>query len=226
MVVLAPSHSGASRVVVVVKNLPANAVDVRDAGSVLGSERSPGGGHGNPLQYSCLENPMDTEPGGLQSIALQSQTRLNRLSFSSPSHSKHSLQLGMLNPTLRTFRCSRQELEGGPFYDVMKDFSASPASDSQQDSQQPCSGVWYHPASAPARAPWRRARFIYRLNCCGEFSSNARPRSGAQPEALHLWAEEKTQASNSSTGRARPWTHRLCPEPVAFSKALLWLVRS
>ena len=41
----------------VVKNLPANAGDVTDTGSVPVSERSPGGGHGNPLQYSCLENP-------------------------------------------------------------------------------------------------------------------------------------------------------------------------
>ena len=45
--------------VLVVKNLPANAGDVRDAGSVPGSGRSPGGGHGNPLQYFCLENPME-----------------------------------------------------------------------------------------------------------------------------------------------------------------------
>ena len=44
-----------------VKNLPANVGDVRDAGSVPGSERSPGGGHSNPLQYSCLKNPMDRE---------------------------------------------------------------------------------------------------------------------------------------------------------------------
>ena len=33
--------------------------DIRDMGSIPGSERSPGGGHGNPLQYSCLENPMN-----------------------------------------------------------------------------------------------------------------------------------------------------------------------
>ena len=45
----------------VVKNLPANAGDAKDLGSVPGLERSPGGGHGNPLQYSCLENPMDRE---------------------------------------------------------------------------------------------------------------------------------------------------------------------
>ena len=46
-------------VMLVVKNPPANAGDIRDTGSIPGSERSPGGGHGNPLQYSCLENPMD-----------------------------------------------------------------------------------------------------------------------------------------------------------------------
>jgi len=49
----------ASQKVLVVKNLPANAGDIRDTGSILGLGRSPGGGHGNPLQYSCLENCMD-----------------------------------------------------------------------------------------------------------------------------------------------------------------------
>ena len=44
----------ASQVALVVKNPPANAGDVRDLGSIPGSGRSPGGGHGNPLQYSCL----------------------------------------------------------------------------------------------------------------------------------------------------------------------------
>ena len=41
----------------VVKNLPAIAGDTRDSGSISGLERSPGGGHGNPFQHSCLENP-------------------------------------------------------------------------------------------------------------------------------------------------------------------------
>ena len=45
----------------VVKNPPANAGDIRDADSIPGWGRTPGGGHGNPLQYSCLENPMDRE---------------------------------------------------------------------------------------------------------------------------------------------------------------------
>ena len=43
----------------VVKNPPASARDIRDMGSIPGSGRSPEGGHGHPLQYSCLENPMD-----------------------------------------------------------------------------------------------------------------------------------------------------------------------
>ena len=49
----------ASQVALVVKNPPVMAGDVRDEGSISGSERSPGAGNGNPLQYSCLENPMD-----------------------------------------------------------------------------------------------------------------------------------------------------------------------
>ena len=54
-------QQGASQVVLVVKNLPANASarDVRDMGLIPGLGRSPGEGNGNPLQYSCLENPMD-----------------------------------------------------------------------------------------------------------------------------------------------------------------------
>ena len=50
---------GASEVALMVKNLPANAGDIRDTGSILGLGRSSGGGFGNPLQYSCLENPMN-----------------------------------------------------------------------------------------------------------------------------------------------------------------------
>ena len=49
----------ASQVVLVVKNSPANAGDLRDAGSIPGSERFPGEGNGNPLQYSCLEKSID-----------------------------------------------------------------------------------------------------------------------------------------------------------------------
>ena len=54
-----------------VKNLPANAGDIRDVGLILELGRSPGGGHGNPGQYSCLENPWTEEPGGLKSMGSQ-----------------------------------------------------------------------------------------------------------------------------------------------------------
>ena len=63
------------------KNLPPNAGDTRDAGSVSGSGRSPGGGHGNSPRYSCLENPMDR--GAWQVIVhtvAKSQTWLKWLS--------------------------------------------------------------------------------------------------------------------------------------------------
>ena len=50
---------GASQVMLVVENLPASVGDIGDAGSVPGLGRCPGGEHGNPYQYSCLENPMD-----------------------------------------------------------------------------------------------------------------------------------------------------------------------
>ena len=50
---------GGSQVALMVKNLPVSGGDIRDVGLIPVSGRSPGGGHGNPLQYSCLENPME-----------------------------------------------------------------------------------------------------------------------------------------------------------------------
>ena len=58
---LSPLPYRASQVALAVKNLPASAGDLRDTGSVPGSGRSSGEGHGNPLQCSCLENPIDRE---------------------------------------------------------------------------------------------------------------------------------------------------------------------
>ena len=66
----------ASQVALVVKNLSANAGDVRDAGSIPLLGRSPGGGHSNPLQYFCLENPMDKGARWTIHKVTQSQTRL------------------------------------------------------------------------------------------------------------------------------------------------------
>ena len=67
-----------SEVVLVVKNSPTNAGDIRDMGSISWLGRSPGGGNGNPLQYSCQENPMDRE--ALQAAihgVTKSQTQLS-----------------------------------------------------------------------------------------------------------------------------------------------------
>ena len=58
-VLLLPSPSGFTQVALVVKNTSASAGDRRDPGLIPGSGRFPGGGYGNPLQYSCLENPID-----------------------------------------------------------------------------------------------------------------------------------------------------------------------
>ena len=68
-----------------VKNPPANAGDLRDSGSIPGSGRSPGEGHSNPLQYSCLQNPMDR--GAWRAIvhgAAKSRTQLS--DFQSLTH--------------------------------------------------------------------------------------------------------------------------------------------
>ena len=73
--------SSSSVATLVVKNLPVNAGDVGDSGSVPEPERFPGEGNGNPLQYSCLENSMDR--GASKAIVhgvTQSQTRRKRLS--------------------------------------------------------------------------------------------------------------------------------------------------
>ena len=60
-----------SQVVLVVKNLPANVGGSRDVGSILELGRYRGEEHGNPLQYSCLENPRGEEPGGPRSRGWQ-----------------------------------------------------------------------------------------------------------------------------------------------------------
>ena len=85
MVKTKPDHSGAVSGLLggvksgsVVKSPPANA---GDSGSIPRSRVSPGEGNGNPLQFSCLENPMDSEEAsGLQSIGLQSRRQLKQLS--------------------------------------------------------------------------------------------------------------------------------------------------
>ena len=70
----------------VVKNIPANARDVRDTSLIPRSGRPPGGEHGNPLQYSCLENPMDREAWQVMICKIaKSPTQLKQLGMHAPS---------------------------------------------------------------------------------------------------------------------------------------------
>ena len=71
------SLMGASQAVLVVKNPPASAGDIRDVGVIPDLGGSPGGGHGNPLQYSCLENP--TDRGTWQALVNGFMKNLTRL---------------------------------------------------------------------------------------------------------------------------------------------------
>ena len=94
-----------------VKNLPANAGDLRDMGSIPESGRSPGGGHGNPFQCSCLENSRDRGAwqATVHSVA-QSQTQLKR-------HSTHAFHSANSQATEESFlhlvflvACNQNEL--------------------------------------------------------------------------------------------------------------------
>ena len=81
----------ASQMSLVVKNLCADAGDLRDAGSIPGWGRSSGGRHGNPLQYSCLENPMDREAWWAKAHGVtKSQTWPKWLSVALHFHKLHS----------------------------------------------------------------------------------------------------------------------------------------
>ena len=66
----------------VVKSMPANAGAIRDLGSIPGSVLSPGGGLGNPLQCSCLQNPMDRGTCELQSIGFKEMCMVTELTKS------------------------------------------------------------------------------------------------------------------------------------------------
>ena len=85
-----------SQVTLVVKNPPANAGDIKDAGSIPGLGRSPGGGHSNPFQYSCLENPINRGAWWptVHRVA-KSQTRLTQLGMMKERQFDSSLSLSL-----------------------------------------------------------------------------------------------------------------------------------
>ena len=104
-----------------VKTLPANAGDVRDVGSIPGSGRSPGGGHGNPLQESCLENALDrgvwqaAVPGVTKSQPqpqrLSTQAADSYLAFGGTQHS-----LGEGSGTPLQYSCLEKPMDGGAWW--------------------------------------------------------------------------------------------------------------
>ena len=99
-------NSRASQMLLVVKNLPAIAGDPRGVGSILGSGRSAGGGHGNLLQYSCLENPMDR--GAWEATVhrvSKSRTQLKWLSMHTWTYSTVQESTQKHNQLQRTHTC-------------------------------------------------------------------------------------------------------------------------
>ena len=85
---------GVSQVTLVVKNLPANAGDIRDVGSTPGLGRSSGEGNGYPLQYSCLKNPMDREAWW---VTVQGGKELDTTECLSTQHTRRKKDAFLLN---------------------------------------------------------------------------------------------------------------------------------
>ena len=96
--------TGHSVVALAVKNPCANAGDVRDLGSISGLGRSPGGRHGNPLQYSCLENPMDrgTWQAAVHGVT-KSWTQLKQLSVQAHVRTQYTLHIYYFHKNLKNY---------------------------------------------------------------------------------------------------------------------------
>ena len=92
-----------------VKNLPANAGDIRDEGSISGLGRSSGGRHGNPLQYSCLENPIGAWQAIVQRV-MESRTWLKQLSMH--AHTLKRLPAGILEMSVQESLSFRYDIPG------------------------------------------------------------------------------------------------------------------
>ena len=105
----------------VVKNPPANAGDTRDMGSIPGLGRAPGEGNGNPLQYSCLENPMDrgAQQAIISRVTKESDTtqrlnsnRCNQLNQVKSSWSKASPLSNICGVLIRQQQCKDRHVQG------------------------------------------------------------------------------------------------------------------
>ena len=94
-----------------VKNLPVNAGDVRDSGSIPDSGRSPEGGNSNPLQYSCLENPMDRRAWQTTVHGVAKSWMTERLSTHHFILSNSSVWVLAVAPTLEIHKLRFMEVE-------------------------------------------------------------------------------------------------------------------
>ena len=157
-----------------VKNPPANARDVRDAGSIPGLGRSPGGGHGNPLQHSCLENPMDrgvlraTVHGVAESDTTEATWQRALLPVSSPPLPLGSSCL-LISP--------------------LPGLSPSPQGSASRLSLSPPGCLWCW--SAPARQACVGTPLLLSLS----------PRRGPGHKALLTWLSENWNISMASSTR-------------------------
>ena len=124
------SECGASQVALVVRNLPANAGDVRDAGSIPGLGRSPGVGSGNSLQYSCLVNSMDR---GAQQATVHGVSRVGHdLAINNNSSSNNTFSRSLLTRAEFDRKDGKGKCLPGPlgpigkktlFYSITKQFT-------------------------------------------------------------------------------------------------------
>ena len=165
--------------VLVVKNLPVNARDLRDAGLIPGSGRSPGGGHGNPLQYSCLENPMDR---GAWWATVHRVAKTKQLG----THQGFSSSLAA------DTECVRPGLQKGPRPAGLTQGSSTGPWDSKDGRKVKCLSEWrvtrYSWLQYPEKSPW----ILYIRGEGGfqptfrEFSSDLKERYMPPPPPLSL----------------------------------------
>ena len=152
--------------VLVVKNPPTSAGDIRDMGSIPGSGRSPGGGPGNSLQYSCLEDPVDR--GAWQTTVhgvTRSRTRLKRLSMQSGCWFAVSHKLWLATQKQQC-ECSRvttslEETEAGGCDEL------GSAMESEPVAHPPGAGPFSPSALSSRRSPHAGFRSIS-SHCCPE----------------------------------------------------------
>ena len=170
----------------VVKNLPANAGDAEDVGLIPGLQRSPGGRHGNPLQYSCLENPMDR--GAWQATVLRVARDLDTSSQLSMHRNKEKPSLPLNSPLLLSLMEKAMATHSSTLHGRMSLVGCSPWGRLESHTTEPL-------------------HFHFSLTCTGEGNGNPfqcscleNPRDGgAWWAAIYGVAQSQTQLKRLSS---------------------------